>query len=205
MNFIVFEGALGTGKTNGAVVFANYIKQLAPETVLYSNFGMKNAKEFTSLYDLYELANNPSSIVVLDEAHIDLDSRSFNTNHVKFISQTSFYLRKLRTTFIMTSPLFENLDSRIRGITNMLVVVSKDKNNFYYDCIDIQSDRYLKRKKIQKEYSFSLDLYDTNSIVTPISVPETKKDFDMFLAELKRITDNFYIGKQAEGQKALAF
>ena len=63
---------------------------------------------------------------------------------------TSFYLRKVRTTFIMTSPLFDNLDSRIRGITNMLVKVRNDKKYFYYDCWDVQSDRFLRTLKIKK-------------------------------------------------------
>lgn len=207
MNFIVFEGALGTGKTNGAVIYANYIKALSPETTLYSNFGMKGAKDFTSLYDLYEIANNFSSIVVLDEAHIDLDSRSFNSNHVKFISQTSFYLRKLRTTFIMTSPLFENLDSRIRGITNMLVRVTKDKNYFYYDSYDVQAMKYLKSKRILKKNAFKMDLYDTNSIVSPVEVPKDKVAFEAFLVNLKKYTENYYINQTDEEttpQRALA-
>lgn len=192
MNFIVLEGSLGSGKTLGAVIFANYIKSLSEETTLYSNFGMYHSKEFSSLYDLYELSQNFSSIVVLDEAHIDMDARSFSSNHVKFLTQASFYLRKLRTTFIMTSPLFENLDSRIRGITNMLVKVRSDKKYFYYDCYDIQSDKFLQTLKIKKETAFNLNLYDTNAIVSPLEVPETKKDFDVFLETLKQKTLNYY-------------
>ena len=70
---------------------------------------MKGAKQFTSLDDFFEVAQNPSSVIVLMKAHVDLDSRSFNTNHVKFLTATSFYLRKIRATLIMTSPLFEKL------------------------------------------------------------------------------------------------
>lgn len=200
MNFIVFEGALGSGKTLGAVIFANYIQSLSSDVSLYSNFGMNNAKKFDSLYDLYELSQNFSSVVVLDEAHIDLDARSFNTNHVKFLSQTSFYLRKLRTTFIMTSPLYENLDSRIRGITNMLVKVYNDKNYFYYEMYDVQSNRYLQTMKIKKSIAFDLDLYDTNAIVSPLEMPESKVKFDEFLIELKRLTEQYYNSIQSEGQ-----
>src|SRR5699024_5077379 len=112
----------------------------------------------------------------------------------------SFYLRKLRTTFIMTSPLFENLDSRIRSITNMLVVVSKDKKYFYYDMYDVQSNKFLKRKRVRQDFSFKLNLYDTNGIVSPIVVPDTKKDFDLFLERLKQVSENFYVSKQSEGQ-----
>lgn len=204
MNFIVFEGQLGGGKTLGAVLFANYIKALNADVTLYSNFGMYNAKKFNSLYDFYEIANNFSSVIVLDEAHIDLDARSFNSNHVKFLSMTSFYLRKVRSTFIMTSPLFDNLDSRIRGITNMLVKVRNDKSYFYYDCYDVQSDLFLKTLKIKKENAFSLNLYDTHAIVSPIEMPENKKEFDLFLETLAEKSEEYYKQGQAERESLQA-
>lgn len=198
---MVFDGPLGSGKTLGAVVFANYLKAKSPQTVLYSNFGMKNAKTISSLEQFLEISQNPSSVIVLDEAHVDLDSRSFNTNHVKFITATSFYLRKMRCTLIMTSPLFENLDSRIRAITNALCLVSKDKTHFYYDMYDPTSGRKLGTKKIKQQLAFSLNLYDTNAIVTPLEVPETKKDFDAFLVRLKQRTLDYYThSEQAEAE-----
>lgn len=200
MNVVVFEGALGTGKTNGAVVFANYLKACSPKISLYSNFGMKDSKPFTSLYDFLDIADNFSSVVVLDESHVDLDSRDFSTNHVKFFSKTSFYLRKARCTLIMTSPLYENLDTRIRGITNMLCVVRKDKKYFYYDMYDVQSDKFLKTKKIRQQVAFDLNLYDTNAIVTPVEVPESKEKFNEFLVELKNKTETYYKSKQIEVQ-----
>lgn len=195
-NFIVFDGQLGSGKTLGAVLFANYIKSKSPDAVLYSNFDMKGAKQFTSLEDFFEVSQNPSSIIVLDEAHVDLDSRSFNSNHVKFLTATSFYLRKIRATLIMTSPLFENLDSRIRTITNILVLVSKDKQYFYYEMYDPQNFKHLKTMKVRQEKAFSLNLYDTNSIVSPLEMPLKKDEFDKFLFDLKRITLDYYNNKQ---------
>lgn len=33
-NFMVFDGQLGSGKTLGAVLFANYLKAKSPDTVL---------------------------------------------------------------------------------------------------------------------------------------------------------------------------
>ncbi len=204
MNFIVLEGQLGGGKTLGAVIFANYVKALSSDVTLYSNFGMYHARPFRSLYDFYEITQNFSSDVVLDEAHIDLDARSFNTNHVKFLSMTSFYLRKVRTTFIMTSPLFDNLDSRIRGITNMLVKVRNDKKYFYYDCWDVQSDRFLRTLKIKKDNAFSMNLYDTHAIVSPIEMPENKKEFDIFLETLADKSEQYYNRSQAERESLQA-
>lgn len=198
-NFIVFDGQLGSGKTLGAVLFANYLKAKSPNTVLYSNFDMKGAKQFTSLENFFEVAQNPSSIIVLDEAHVDLDSRSFNTNHVKFLTATSFYLRKIRATLIMTSPLFENLDSRIRTITNILVLVSKDKTHFYYEMYEPTTLRHLKTKKVRQDIAFKLNLYDTNSIVSPLEMPVKKDEFDRFLFDLKQLSIDYHKNVQLTG------
>lgn len=195
-NFMVFDGQLGSGKTLGAVLFANYLKSKSPDTVLYSNFDMKGAESFTSLDDFFKVAQNPSSVIVLDEAHVDLDSRSFNTNHVKFLTATSFYLRKIRATLIMTSPLFENLDSRIRTITNVLVLVSKDKHYFYYEMYEPNTLAYITTKKVKQEIAFDLNLYDTNAIVSPLEMPAKKDEFDDFLFNLKQTTLEYYNEQQ---------
>lgn len=196
---MVFDGELGSGKTLGAVIFANYLKSKSPDTVLYSNFGMYGSKEFTSLEHFLEVAENPSSIIVLDEAHVDLDNRSFNTNHVKFLTATSFYLRKIRATLIMTSPLFENLDSRIRAITNVLCLVSKTKTHFYYEMYEPNSLKHLGTKKIRQTNAFKMNLYDTNAIVTQLEMPAKKDEFDKFLFELKQTTLKYYNDKQTIG------
>lgn len=198
-NFIVFEGQLGAGKTLGAVLYANHLKARAPSSVLYANFDMKGARPFHDLETFKEIAQNPSSIVVLDEAHVDLDARSFSTNHVKFLSSLTFYLRKIRCTLILTSPLFENLDSRIRTITNAVCYVQNDKNFFYYPFYDPTNGRFLGLKKARKEKVFDMNLYDTNSIVSQLDMPQKREDFDQYLFELKQISLDYYKEKQEMG------
>lgn len=189
MNLQVYEGYLGSGKTLGMSINAKYWQEMSGCT-LYSNYGLSGSKPFTSMHDFLDVAKQPSSIICLDEAHVDLDARSFSTNHVKFFTQVSFYLRKLRCSLFITSPLFDNLDTRIRGITNIFVHVSKDKNYFYYPMYDIQSLKYLGTKKIRKENAFAIasQLYDTNALVTPITIPNTKEEYNKFLDELKQCT-----------------
>lgn len=198
-NFIVFEGKLGAGKTLGAVLYANHLKARAPSSVMYSNFDMKGAKPISDLDTFLEIAMNPSSIVVLDEAHVDLDARSFSTNHVKFLTAITFYLRKIRCTLILTSPMFDNLDSRIRNITNAVCYVSSDKNYFYYPFYDPVSSQYLGIKKARKERVFKANLYDTNSIVSQLQVPAKREDFDRYLDELKQVSLDYYF-KQKQAQ-----
>jgi len=193
MNFIVIQGFLGSGKTLGASIIAkNY--QEKSNCALYSNYGLVGSKPFTSIDDFKKIAVEESSILVLDEAHMDLDARSFSSNHVKFFTQVSYYLRKLRCTMILTSPSFEDLDSRIRKVTNVLVDVSKDNQYFYYDFYDIQSHKFLKTLRINSKNAFAIGQYifDTSSMVTPVDVPNSKEDFKTFLEELKTLSENYY-------------
>lgn len=198
MNFMVFQGFLGSGKTLGATIFAK-IYQEKSGCALYSNCGIAGSKPFTSITDFKSIATESSSILVLDEAHVDLNAREFNSNHVKFFTQVSYFLRKMRCTLIITSPSFDDLDSRIRGVTNILATVSKDKNYFHYDLYDIQSDRYLRGMRVNKERAFAIasDLYDTAAMVTPVSIPASKSDYVDFLSELKAISENYHDNKSA--------
>lgn len=195
MNFMVFEGYLGSGKTLGATIFAKTFVEKSG-CALYSNCGVAGSKSFASLDDFKLIAQEESSILILDEAHIDLDSRSFNSNHVKYLTSVSYFLRKMRCTLIITSPSFDDLDSRIRGVTNILAQVTKTKNYFLYTLFDVQSNKYLTTYRVNKDLAFSISatLYDTGAMVTPIEIPKTKDDFNKFLEELKTISENYYIG-----------
>lgn len=193
INVFVFTGFLGSGKTLGAVLYAKKYQALSG-CALYSNISIEGAKPFHSIETFKEIAKESSSILLLDEAHMDLDARSFNTNHVKFFTQLSYYLRKLRCTLFITSPNFGDLDSRIRGITNVLAIVSKSNDKFYYDMYDIQSDRYLRRYEMYQKEAFYVanNVYDTYAMVTPVTVPDGKAGFTEFLNELKSISETYY-------------
>ena len=193
MNVFVFTGFLGSGKTLGAVLYAKKYQALSG-CALYSNIAIEGAKPFYSLETFKEIAQESSSILLLDEAHMDLDARSFNTNHVKFFTQLSYYLRKLRCTLFITSPNFADLDSRIRGITNILAIVSKSKGKFFYDMYDIQSGKFLRTYQMEQQKAFYVagNLYDTYAMVTPVIVPDRKDGFLDFLNELKGISENYY-------------
>lgn len=187
MNVFVFDGVMGAGKTLGASIYAKYVQERTGCT-LFSNFGLKGSKEFLHLKDFLKVADEKSSIIVLDESHMDLDSRNFNLNSVKFLTQIVFFLRKLRCSLFLTSPLFSNLDSRVQGVTAIYCPVAKDKNYFYYPFYDWQRKIYLKTKKINREQAINIakNLYDTYAIVTPLEYPETRQEYLEFVTELKR-------------------
>lgn len=134
----------------------------------------------------------------LDEAHIDLSSRDFNTNNVKFFTNIVFYLRKLRCTLVMTSPLIENIDSRVRNVTNLYCPVRNDRNYFYYPFYDYQLEKYLKTKRIRKIDAFKISeqIFDTYSMVTPLEYPSSRQEFIDLLEQLKR-ENALYLARKA--------
>lgn len=89
----------------------------------------------------------------------------------------------------MTTPIFKNVSSRVRAVTDVLVEVSKDNKFFYYDFYDVQRDfKHLKRFRLLKSEVFSLagKIYDTRGIVTPLTYPEKSSDFIFLLNEIKQ-------------------
>lgn len=194
MYIYTFTGFMGNGKTLGMVLYAKDYQQRTGCT-LYSNFGVKGAKPFTSFRDFLKIADEPSSILLLDECHLDIDSRNSLSNASKYFSHLAFFLRKMRCTLMLTTPLFSNVDSRFREITYVYVPVRKDKEYFYYPIIDYQDERLLKTKKIKKENAYKLvdSLFETYSMVTPLEYPANKGEFDLLLAELKEKTDKYYL------------
>jgi ABC-type uncharacterized transport system ATPase subunit len=200
MNVYIIEGYLGAGKTLCMSILAKYYQERSGCT-LYSNYGLKGAIPFTNINQFLDVAVQPSSILCLDEAHIDLDARNFSTNNVKFFTALLFYLRKMRCTIFLTSPLFENLDTRVRGISNIYCRATKDKHYFRYTQYDLQSERLLKALKIKKENAFKIasQIYETNSIVSPLIYPQDRKEFEAFLEQLKRTVEAYYLGVASQG------
>ncbi|MEC3226415.1 hypothetical protein P9027_31420 [Bacillus thuringiensis] len=184
-----FEGRMGNGKTLGMSLMAKYFQEKSGCT-LYSNYGLAGSKPFRSFDDFLDVAMQPSSIVCLDECHNDIDSRDFGTNAVKYFSHIVFYLRKMRCTLFLTTPLFENIDSRVRDVTNVLVPVSKDKYYYYYPFYDWEANQLMVEKKIKKEYAHSKagNIFDTNAVVTPLEYPKNRDEFKVLLERLKQQT-----------------
>lgn len=205
MYVMIFDGIMGSGKTAGMSIMAQHFRQKSGCT-LYSNYGLRGSKLFTSFEQFVDVAQQPSSIICLDEAHSDLDARSGNTNIAKFLSHIVFYLRKLRATIFLSSPSILAIDSRIRGVTNIYCQVEKTKKYFKYHMWDLQSEKFLRDYRIQKDRAFSIlpQVYDTHKMVVPMSYPETKEEFLKIIRLLQSVNDEFYLRQETHepGQQA---
>jgi len=208
----LFQGNLGDGKTFGASVLAHYFAQRAKKfrciVDLYSNYGLVGSKPMRHFSDFYEVAKSPNSICILDEAHVNLDSRLFARGSNIYMTQFFFYLRKLRSSLFMTSPHVRNLDSRIRQLTNILVDCHRRGGGFSYDIYDFAAEKLLRRLYMPAYVAkqiFRLRLYDSHAIVRQIEFPRNERDFDRFLdLVIKARYEAFKEDRQTEEDELLA-
>lgn len=190
----LFQGNLGEGKTFGASVLAHYFaaraKKLGVPVDLYSNYGLKGARDLMTYKDFFKVARSPNSIVVLDEAHVNLDSRLFGKGANIYMTQFFFYLRKLRCSLFMTTPNIRNLDSRMRMLTNILVVCNKWGGGFRYSFYDLQGERLIRTAYLPRHVAqeiFKCKIYDSHAIVRNIDFPSNERAFDSFLEKIVQI------------------
>lgn len=203
MYVVGFDGKLGVGKTFGMSLLAQHYRQKTGCT-LYSNYGLKNSKLFTNFEQFLDVAQQPSSIICLDEAHTDLDARSGNTNAVKYFTHLLFYLRKIRATLFFTTPDISTVDFRVRSIMNAYCNVRKNKSSFYYDFWEPNTGHKLRGYKIdqQRAFAISSQVYDTHKMVVPMDFPETKQDYSSLINQLKSISDDYYIRQLTDAPRA---
>lgn len=204
----LFQGNLGEGKTFGASVLAHYFASRAKKSGvpvdLYSNYGLQGSKELCSYKDFYQVAKSPNSIVVLDEAHVNLDSRLFGKGANIYMTQFFFYLRKLCCSLFMTTPNIRNLDSRMRMLTNILVTCNKWGGGFRYQFWDLQGERLLRTAFMHRHVAqeiFKCKIYDSHAIVRNIDFPSNERTFDTFLDKIIKIRkDRFDEAREREDE-----
>lgn len=113
---IGYVGRMGSGKTLSMVKYA-YEKYKKGYTI-YSNIKLNFPYKPYTLTDLLEYANNSTnfnnSIIIMDEAHIFLDSRNSGSKRSRMISYILLMSRKRNMHVIYTTQRFHQIDKRLR-------------------------------------------------------------------------------------------
>lgn len=195
----VFMGNLGDGKTFGMSVLAHYFATRARRAGLkvdiYANYELQGGKPLYSYRDFFNVARSQNSICLMDEAHVNLDSRMFHKGSNIYMTQFFFYLRKLHTSLFMTTPNIRNLDSRIRNLTNILVICRRYPSGFSFEIYDYQGEKLLARRFMPRFIAneiFKTKMYDTDAIIRNVRFPANEREFDRFLTKVIEIREGAY-------------
>ncbi|MFD5023368.1 zonular occludens toxin domain-containing protein [Paenibacillus sp. NPDC058367] len=188
-------GPFGSGKTTTAVIKALQWAT-ASGTKIFANFPMRGAYHFDSYSDWYRIADLHGSVVIFDESQTNFDSRKWANEANTTLTQIFNYVRKMNCVFIFILPSYNNIDTRIRQNTELLINCQKTPGgtiiNHVYDYQDKAYgewgrllNKWVLPSSSQKKV-YSLDVFDTNSMVKSFPMPEGKKQTKEFFEELDR-------------------
>lgn len=124
MDWIV-TGILGSGKTLYSVSFALGLA-LASRMPLYSNIEVHHPL-YRPLVSVEQFAHIRGAVVLMDEAHRNLDARLWSQN--KVIADAVLYNRKRMKHCIYTTPNYGNLEKRLRSVVPVLVHCDRRANS----------------------------------------------------------------------------
>lgn len=187
-------GGYGQGKTLTAVTKAHQWAA-ASGAKLFANFPLRGAYEFDDYTDWYRVADAHGSIIIFDESQSNFDSRTWGGNGQIIMTQVLNYVRKMNCLFLFVLPSYNNVDTRIRDKTDLLIECHKTPagtiQNFVFE---YQSKEYGPKGKFLTKWSlpkasqekiFDLNLYSTHSMVHRFPTPPQNK-VDQFFSELDR-------------------
>jgi hypothetical protein len=197
-HLIGIVGPLGAGKTTGASIFPwlwkNIVEGQGGDLSLFSNFSLFGSHPMDRAEDWYKVAEAHGSVCVWDEAHRTFDSRKFSAFENIFATELLTYVRKLASIQVFATPSINRLDTRIREILEILIVVRKVGHGTFYDFYDFQADfggrygRYMHSKFLPKHKITAihkLNLFDTYSFVSKFPLPKSETEAVKFMNELE--------------------
>lgn len=188
-------GDYGNGKTLTSVIKAQQWAT-ASGAKLFSNFPMRNAYIFDHYTDWYRVADAHGSIIIFDESQSNFDSRTWGGQGQISMTQVINYVRKMNCLFIFVLPSYNNIDTRIRDKTDILIECFKNRDtgtitNMIYE---YGAKEYGAKGKLINKWRlplssqkkiFELGLYSTHSMVHRFPTPPPNK-INEFFAELDR-------------------
>lgn len=194
MHIIGVQGGYGNGKTFTSVVKAHQWAA-ASGAKLFANFPLRGAYLFDHYTDWYRVADVHGSVIIFDESQTNFDSRTWGANGQIIMTQVINYVRKLNSLIMFVLPSFNNVDTRIRQITDVLIDCHKSRSgtivNYVYDFQDKQFgekgrllNTWAMPKSAQKKVH-ELKLYSTHSMVHKFPTPPPNK-VDGFFKELDK-------------------
>ncbi len=172
-NFILSNGVLthNSGKTLSMVreVLKYYLKGYK----IYSNFHINIPYTPLDFDDLFKMAENQEPlkdvIILLDEIHIVLDSRSGMSKNSKIITFWLNQTRKMKVKLFYTTQYLHQVDKRLRSGTDFIVYCEGMKyikeGVTHFICCNSITDR----DSVKEEYFLAdkyFKFYDTDEVIS---------------------------------------
>ncbi len=168
-----FIGDIGGGKT-ASLVKEVYIKYLSGRKI-FSNIKLNFPYTHVSQEDLLEMAsggfNLQDGVLVLDEIHIYLDSRTSMSKENRVITYFALQTRKVGVDLYYTTQYINQVDLRLRNLTNALIECytqenSETKEKYTLNVIRMRKINKVITKKIIFQTSKVYNLYNTYEVVS---------------------------------------
>lgn len=171
---IGFIGRMGSGKTLSMTRYA--YKYYRAGYKIFSNIKFFFPYTEYTLSELVDFANNDvplkKSLIILDEAHIFLDSRNSQNKKNKIISYFLLQTRKKGCHLYYTTQRFHQIDKRLRDNSDVLIQCktkkSKDGTQYTLNNINILLENNIKTINDVYISSNYFDLYDTYEVVKSV-------------------------------------
>lgn len=209
VNHFFIQGSLGAGKTFLMSTLAHYWKakvlKMGGHIEIFSNYELYDSRPITHYTDWYEVAKAQGSIVCWDEAHMAFSNRKWSRYGQSILTDVLMFTRKMKSVQIYCAPSINFVDSRLRGIVEVLITARKIGNKgFSYHFQDYQTGEFLHRQFLPMSKArqlFKLRLYDTDAMVSYFPVPQTEREGEAFFEKLEEIHDQHrqHRGKQYAG------
>lgn len=210
-HLVAITGPLGAGKTTLASILAwRYklaVEALGGNIQLFSNYDLYGSERLREAEDWFKVAEAHGSICVWDEAHRSFDSRKHSTLQNILATEILTFARKMAAIQIFVTPSITRLDTRIRELIEVLIVVRPAGHGaISFDFYDFQADwggtrfgkflhnRFLPGGKVKKIHG--LELFDSHSFVNGFPLPTTEPAAKKFMAELERRHDAARLHKE---------
>ncbi|WP_336791145.1 zonular occludens toxin domain-containing protein [Paenibacillus sp. MMO-177] len=194
MYLVGISGAYGNGKSITAVIKAHQWAA-ASGAKLFTNFPCRNAYLFDHYEDWYKVADAHGSIILFDEAQRNWDNRTWGGAGQVIMTQVLNYVRKMNCLIIFILPSFQNVDKRIREMTDLFIECKKlPSGTIINDVYDHTAQDFgPKGKHLQKwtlpvssqKHIHQLKLYNTHSMIHKFPTPPPNKE-EQFFEELDR-------------------
>lgn len=199
-HFIGIQGYLGAGKTTVASILAHYFRhkvvQRGGDIKLFSNYGLRGSQRMAHYSDWFKVAEAHGSICIWDESQEQFDSREFSSAERAFSTRLLNYCRKMASVQIIVAPNYENIDTRIRKMTEVLIHVSSLGQKgirlefFDYTAGNKQTtlgrflhSQFIPAWKVRQVHA--LNLFNTFRLVSGFPMPRTPREQEKFYSELE--------------------